>query len=327
MNQTVELASFTVPLSYEAHAMAQRLSSSRQTYLKALTVYAVEFYLRCLGIATDPSQSDWRDPWMAKFIDVADLWLEPYGKLECCPVLPEAELLEVAADAWADRIGYVAVQLDPSLKSARLLGFTSSPAALPLSELQPLDQFPRYLQRFDLAFDPASNSASDSASNSASDSATNAVSNNRQIIDLRKWLTGIAEAGWQTIEEVLGSSSIQMATVRSPSQSGISVRQAKLIDVGMDLGEQSVVLSLAITLNPDTSMNVLVQIHPAPGNSYLPPNLQLAMLSATGDKLQEVRARTQDSYIQLRHFRGEAGDSFDIQVTIDRASITESFIL
>lgn len=319
MNQTVELASFTVPLSYEAHAVARQLSSSRQTYLKALTVYAVEFYLRCLGIATDPSQSDWRDPWMAKFIDVADLWLQPYGKLECCMVLPEAERLEVAADAWADRIGYMAVQLDPSLKSARLLGFTSSPAAVPLSELQPLDQFPRYLQRF--------SPASGLTSGLTSGLATSAVSNNRQIIDLRKWLTGIAEAGWQTLEEVLGDSSIQLATVRSPSQAGISVRQAKLIDVGMDLGEQSVVLSLAITLNPDTSMNVLVQIHPAPGNSYLPPNLQLAMLSETGGRLQEVRARAQDSYIQLRHFRGEAGDSFDIQVAIDQASITESFIL
>ncbi|MBW4464029.1 MAG: DUF1822 family protein [Pegethrix bostrychoides GSE-TBD4-15B] len=306
MNQTVALTGFTVPLSYEAHAIAQQ---SPQLYLKALTVYAVELYLRCLGIEADPGQSDWRDPWMAKFIDVADLWVEPYGKLECCTVLPGAERLHVAADAWADRIGYLAVQFDPSLKSATLLGFTPTPSAeLPLTELQPLDQFPLYLQRL-------------------SPENQRAVGSNRQIIRLRKWLTGIAETGWQTFEEVLGDSQRQMATVRSPEQFEIAVRQAKLIDVGMDLGEQSVVLSLAITLNPDTSMNVLVQTYPAPGSSYLPPNLKLTMLSETGDHLQEVCSRAQDSYIQLRHFRGEAGDSFDIQITIDHASISESFIL
>lgn len=306
MNQTVALTGFTVPLSYEAHSIAQQ--QSPQLYLKALTVYAVEFYLRCLGIEADPSQSDWRDPWMAKFIDVADLWVEPYGKLECCTVLPDAERLHIAADAWADRIGYLAVRLDPSLKLATLLGFTPTPSAeLLLTELQPLDQFPLYLQRFD----PESQRVGGS---------------NRQIIHLRKWLTGIAEIGWQTIEQ-MGNSQMQMATVRSPEQFEIAVRQAKLIDVGMALGEQSVVLSLAITLNPDTSMNVLVQTYPAPGSSYLPPNLALTMLSETGDKLQEVCSRAQDSYIQLRHFRGDAGDSFDIQIKIDHASISESFIL
>lgn len=307
MNQTVALTGFTVPLSYEAHAIAQQ--QSPQLYLKALTVYAVEFYLRCLGIDADPSQSDWRDPWMAKFIDVADLWIEPYGKLECCTVLPDADRLHIAADAWADRIGYLAVQLDPSLKSATLLGFTPTPSTgLSLAELQPLDQFPLYLQRFD----PASRQGAGS---------------NRHSIDLRKWLAGIAETGWQSFEEIFSHSQMQRATVRGSEQVEIAVRQAKLIDVGMDLGDQSVVLSLAITLNPDTSMNVLVQTYPAPGSRYLPPNLRLTMLNETGDQLQAVCSRAQDSYIQLRHFRGEAGDSFDIQIAIDQVSISESFIL
>ncbi|NJL19827.1 MAG: DUF1822 family protein [Leptolyngbyaceae cyanobacterium SM1_3_5] len=86
-------------------------------------------------------------------------------------------------------------------------------------------------------------------------------------------------------------------------------------------------LSLAITLNLDTSMNVLVQTYPAPGHAHLPPNLKLLMMSETGDRLQEVCSREQDNYIQLKHFRGEAGDSFDIQVRLDHVSITESFVL
>jgi Protein of unknown function (DUF1822) len=142
-------------------------------------------------------------------------------------------------------------------------------------------------------------------------------------IDLRKWLEGNVTAGWQVVAQ---SGGILPIAVRGADQFEITVRQAKLLDVGMDLGEHSVVLSLAITLNPDTSMNVLVQVYPAPGQRHLPPNLKLTMLSET-IIMQEVCSRQQDSYIQLRHFRGEAGDSFDIQVSLDQVNILESFIL
>jgi Protein of unknown function (DUF1822) len=144
------------------------------------------------------------------------------------------------------------------------------------------------------------------------------------VTNLRKWLEGTVEAGWQIIEIQPPD---QRVTVRGSEQFEITVRQAKLIDVGMDLGEQSIVLSLAITLNPDTSMNVLVQIHPTSGQPHLPPHLKLTMLSETSDILQEVCSREQDNYIQLRHFRGEAGDNFDIQVSLEQITIVESFVL
>ncbi|MCU0566843.1 MAG: DUF1822 family protein [Oculatellaceae cyanobacterium Prado106] len=142
-------------------------------------------------------------------------------------------------------------------------------------------------------------------------------------INLRKWLEGTVEAGWQLLDK---PDSPAFVAVRSSDQFEITVRQAKLIDVGIDLGNHSVVLSLAITLNPDTSMNVRVQVHPA-SQAHLPPNLKLAMLSETAEVLQEVCAREQDSYIQLRHFQGEAGDSFDIQLSLGQIQILESFIL
>jgi hypothetical protein len=310
MNQIVKPLSFTVPLSFEAHAVAQQQSPpTQQTYLKALAVYAVEFYLRCLGIETDPEQNDWRDPWMAKFVDVADLWLNSYGKLECCAVLPDAKVLTISPDAWTERIGYMAVQFDSALKSATLLGFTPTPVAdLPLTELQPLEQFLTYLQSLATADAPAEPSSI-------------------HQIKLRKWLEGIIEPGWQQIEALLGRDQVQMIAVRAQNQYEITVRQAKLIDVGMALDGQAVVLSLAITLNADTSMNVLVQTYPAAGSSYLPPSLKLSMLSETGELMQAVYSREQDSYIQLRHFRGEAGDSFEIQVSLNNVCISESFIL
>lgn len=307
MNSTLEPLHFTVPLSFEAHAIAQQQSSSnQQTYLKALSVYAVEFYLRCLGIETDFDRSDWRDPWMAKFIDVADLSLQSNGKLECCYVPPDAEFLSVSPDAWGDRLAYIAVQINPSLKSATLIGFAPNPVEnLPLSQLRSIEQFPDFLHQFQ----PIE------------------MTQERTFVNLRDWLEGKVEAGWQSLESVLEISPLPAIAVRNEDRHAITVRQAKLIDVGMDLGEQSIVLSLAITVNSDASMNVLIQSYSAPGHSHLPPNLKLSMLSETGEMLQEVCSREQDNYIQLRHFRGEAGDSFDIQVSLDSVSITESFIL
>jgi hypothetical protein len=143
------------------------------------------------------------------------------------------------------------------------------------------------------------------------------------VVNLRDWLDGVVEVGWQVVAAPEGTRPI---AVRASDHFAITVRQAKLLDVGMDLGDHSVVLSLAITLNHDTSMNVLVQIHPTLGQRYLPSGLKLKMLNETM-VLQEVCSRQQDSYIQLRHFRGEAGDSFDIEVILDQVSIVESFIL
>jgi Protein of unknown function (DUF1822) len=333
MNQSTkppnaEPPNFTVPLSFEAHAAARNLQNSlpltQHNYLKALAVYAVDYYLRCLGIATEPHQSDWAEPWIAKLIDVADLWVKPYGKLECCYVLPDATTLHISPDAWGDRIGYLAVQFSPTLKSVTLLGFTPVPVTeLPLSELRSLDQFLDHLADLDQTA-LISNTDKVQTVGAAMESVMNPDrQTTHPVVNLRNWLEGAVETGWQIIAAQDGR---QRVAVRGSDQFEITVRQAKLLDVGMDLGEHSVVLSLAITLNADTSMNVLVQTYPAPGQRHLPPNLKLTMLSETV-VLQEVCSREQDSYVQLRHFRGEAGDSFDIQVSLDQVNILESFVL
>ncbi|NJL19828.1 MAG: DUF1822 family protein [Leptolyngbyaceae cyanobacterium SM1_3_5] len=210
MNQTLKPLYFAVPLAFEAHAIAQDQSQPTQrSYLKALAVYAVEFYLRCLGIGADFAQGDWRDPWMSKLIDVADVCL-PQGKLECCVVLPNAEVLQISPDAWGDRIAYVAVQMDRSLKSATLLGFIPNPAIdLPLSQLRSIDQLPDFLSQF----------------------AQQNLPMNRSFINLRNWLEGAFETGWQSLESALEMNQLQAIAVRGEERHEISVRQAKLIDL------------------------------------------------------------------------------------------------
>ena len=319
MSHTTEPLLFTVPLSFEAHSIAQHFQrqqlptqKAKQVYLNTLAVYAVDFYLRCLGFELNVDQSDSRNPMIVKFMDVADLAVKQLGKLECRPIMPDEQVCQIPPDVWTDRVGYVIVQISQTLKQATLLGFTKAAVAeLPISQLRSLSEFPTYLkqiQQIPLLPNPAAFTP-------------------KAPINLRQWLDGAFETGWQTMETLLGISNQNMVLVRSKTQVKPGIKRAKLIDLGMQLGEQAVVLPIAVTLNGDQSVNVLVQVYPERQQTYLPSNLRLMMLSESGETLQEVCSRDQDNYIQLRHFKGQAGDRFSIQVALGNASVTEDFVL
>ena len=319
MSHTTEPLLFTVPLSFEAHSIAQHFQrqqlpskKAKQVYLNTLAVYAVDFYLRCLGFELNVDQSDSRNPILVKFMDVADLSVKQLGKLECRPVLSDQQICQIPPDVWTDRVGYVVVQISQTLKQATLLGFTQAAVAeLPLSQLRSLSELPTYLNQIrQIPVTPAATASPD-----------------KPPINLRQWLDGAFETGWQTLEDLLGINNQELVLVRSKTQFKPDIKRAKLIDLGMQLGEQAVALPIAVTLNGDKTLNVLVQAYPGQEQTYLPSNLKLMMLSETGETLQEVCSRDQDNYIQLRHFKGQAGDRFSIQVALGNVSVTEDFVL
>ncbi|MEB3295626.1 MAG: DUF1822 family protein [Synechococcales bacterium] len=154
MTDHTEIITFTVPISFEAHSIAETLCQqlchpdrARQVYLNTLAVYAVDVYLRCMGIETDWPASDSRNPLIVEVMDVADLKIKPDFRLECRPVLADMTTCPIPAEAQSDRVGYVIVQISQSLKQATLLGFVKEPSAqLPLTQLQPLDNIFQYFQ-------------------------------------------------------------------------------------------------------------------------------------------------------------------------------------
>ena len=148
MKPTIETLTKTVPLAFSAHSIAQQFYShqsnhckAKQVYLNTLAVYAVNVYLQHLGFETDLSESASWDPLMQTLMDVADLEVKNYGKLECRPVLLGKEVVYFPAEVWSERIGYIAVQLNESLKEATLLGFAEKvdKSELPLSQLRSLE--------------------------------------------------------------------------------------------------------------------------------------------------------------------------------------------
>ena len=314
MTQPSSNFTITVPLSPKEHDLARKhsqlqssISQAKQTYLNTLAVCAVNFYLDCLSVETNLINSDSFDPLMLRFLDVADILLPQLGQLECRPVLPHAQSLEIPPDVRADRLGYVAVRLTESLREAVILGFTTTASAsIPLTKLRPLEEFPTYLHQLQ-----------QSQANSGSFSAT----------QLGNWFKGVIEAGWQTVDNFIDVNSAQPVAVRNGGQLETKIKRAKAIDLGVQLGNTPVVLALVLTILPESAVNILVQIYPGKDSPYLPRNLQLKMLSESGKILQETVSGSLNNYAQLRRFSGHQGDRFSIEITLNEVTFTESFVL
>ncbi len=148
-------------------------------------------------------------------------------------------------------------------------------------------------------------------------------------INLSQWLEGIFSSGWQTLEAFFGSNSnnIALGLRNNFGLRGATLQQAKLIDLGMQLESVAVVLLIAIIPEADRQISVRVQLHPAGEEIYLPANIKLALLSESGDMLQEVQTRSQDNFVQLPRFDVEPGENFSIKVELDNFHITENFIV
>lgn len=141
---------------------------------------------------------------------------------------------------------------------------------------------------------------------------------------LSRWLEGVFDESWQTIDALINPEANLAFSTRNVQE---GAKRCKLIDMGMQLGNQKVALLMSIAAAPDDKMGVLIQLHPTGGERFLYPDFKLTLLSKAGKILQEVQARDQDNYIQLKPFRGELGKRFSVEVSLSDVSIKEDFEL
>lgn len=148
-------------------------------------------------------------------------------------------------------------------------------------------------------------------------------------VNLSRWLLQIYDASWQAIETFFQPNTSSLAfNFRSFSElNAAAIKRAKLIDLGMQIEAQKVILLVALMPEVNQQVSIRVQLHPDPNQSYLPANIKLVLLSEQGEILQEVQARVQDIYVQLKLFDGEIGEYFSIQVALDSCQITENFVI
>jgi hypothetical protein len=302
MSKMIEPITFTVPLSFEAHEIAQQCSKQssptkfKQVYLNTLAVYAVDFYLRCMGFETDWPVSDSRNPLMLKLMNVADLDVKKIGKIECCPVLPDADACQISYDAWGDRIGYVAVQLDQSLRQATLLGFTRTVAKqVPLSALNSLEDLLVYMNRI------------------------------KQLkpINLMNWFDEVFDAGWEVIDELLNPQQLQL---NFRSNNAVPIKRGHKIDLGMQLAEHSVALIVSLPPEPELEVDIKIEVHPMGNQSYLPPGLKVMLMNESEELLFHVESRKADNFIKFE-FTPDLRELFSINIVLGDANVTQSFRL
>ncbi|MBW4493480.1 MAG: DUF1822 family protein [Oscillatoria princeps RMCB-10] len=111
-----------------------------------------------------------------------------------------------------------------------------------------------------------------------------------------------------------------------PGNPAAGVRRARVIDLGMRIGDHQVVLVVTLMPEPDLRINTHWRVYPAGSQTYLPPGLQLEVLDEVGETVLSVQSRNADNAIQLA-FRGERGDSFRVRVALGDTCVTEDFVL
>ncbi|MEH1913243.1 DUF1822 family protein [Nostoc sp.] len=318
-NSTYQLDDFalTLPISQTARITAQQFANQQpnpekaeQVRLNTLAVWVVNDYLQMMDIPTDLQASDSWNPIMRLCGDVADLEVPSIGRLECRPVHLHQQICSIPPETWQERVGYLVVQFDESLEEARLLGFIPSVATetVPLAQLQPLEAFIDHI--WELRQSPVNS-----------------------LVNLNQWFAGIFETGWETIESLwnvpefrptYAFRSIETLELDALKQPESITKRAKVIDLGIQIHNQPVMLIVEISPEKDQQTSIHLQLHATGNQIYLPPGVHLTVLDSSGAVFLDAQSRKSDNYIQLQ-FRGEPTEEFSVRVALDNTSITEYF--
>ncbi|MEH1999951.1 MAG: DUF1822 family protein [Nostoc sp.] len=318
-NSIYQLDDFTLrlPISQLARITAQQFANQQpnpekaeQVRLNTLAVWVVNDYLEMMDIPTDLQASDSWNPVMRLCGNVADLEVPSLGRLECRPVHLDQQTCSIPPETWEERVGYLVVQFDESLQEARLLGFIPSVATetLPLKQLQPLEAFIDHLAQ--LRQSPVTS-----------------------LVDLSQWFVGIFEIGWETIESLwnvpelrpgYAFRSTETVALNALNRPESIIKRAKLIDLGIQIFNQPVMLIVEISPEKDQQTSIHLQLHATGNQIYLPPGVHLTVLDSSGTVFLDAQSRKSDNYIQLQ-FRGEPSEQFSVRVALDDTSITEYF--
>ena len=310
MNPTFSLA-LPVPISQDAHRFAEQFAreqatpqKGKQVYLNTLAVVAVRDYLQWLSMATAIDRGDCWHPAKRAMFNVADLVLSHLGKLECIPILPDQNALEISPEVTEDRLGYVAVQFGEELQQVELLGFLPAhqisfpPSPVPLDRLDPLD-------------------------------------NLIDIIDWhRQWKNlwqRLSQPEWEPLELLLNPSTRSLKTAtRSPryfrkrEPVKFSFSRGKAIEWQADNVGSSLLLTISVGDASTEEVEVNMKLYPREENAYLPAGLQVSLLDESGAVCMNAQAREKDGWIELE-FECKPQEEFALKIILNENQIVENF--
>ena len=146
-------------------------------------------------------------------------------------------------------------------------------------------------------------------------------------MNLSQWLQDVIEAGWQTVEEILGTERANLVFASRSRSAAFQqgVVRAKQIDLGMQPTGQSLSLVVAVMSKAAQERVIRLQVHPT-GSKTLPPGLKCVAFDKFGKILLKVQAKNADNWIQL-DISGTPGEQFSVEVALSDASATQNFVI
>ncbi|MGC1197817.1 MAG: DUF1822 family protein, partial [Geitlerinemataceae cyanobacterium] len=232
------------------------------------------------------------------------LEISDIGKLECCPILESDRTVRLPEETWGDRIGYIAIELNESLTTARLLGFLqkTTTETVSLDRLESLETFLTYIEKLEEFRHSQSI---------------------REPVKLSQWWYDTFEAGWEALDSLFPQSRLAWRDRGLPASPVKNlVTRAKVLDLAtIDR------VALAIELQPidRSEIEIWVEVYPLQPNIYLPENLKLSVLDEMGVQVIQAEARTTEN-IQIK-FVADPGELFGVRVSLEEVSVTESFVV
>ncbi|MGL5834043.1 MAG: DUF1822 family protein [Waterburya sp.] len=314
MNTNAKSAVFQTHISWSAHIQAEKFrryqsqgSKAKQVYLNTLAVSVANSYLNLLGWSTSLVQSDSWNPISQTMMNVADLQIPGYGKLECPVMLSGQSSVIVPPETWSGRIGYLVVMLDQALQTATILGFVPQihQMELPLEQLESLSKFPTYLSQ-QKRLEPTTNTG------------------------LSGWMMGALNSDWQQLEQLFSTLRVinfrngqELAQLPSASTSA-SVSRFKLVSLGQD-AEYTITLILNIQALNEKEFNVSVKVSNYQDEHYLPEGLELVIVDQASHSVMTAQAN-QTETIEFC-FSGELEENFAVEIALEEQFVVEHFTI
>jgi hypothetical protein len=319
--------SLSLPISQSARTIAQVFAEQQPTREKAdkvllntLSVLTIKYYLDLMGVATNLNVGDSWNPVLRLCTDASDLEVSGIGRLECRAIYASQNFCYIPAETWNQRVAYIVLVMDESLLEAKILGFSPSieTEELPLIQLQPPEGLTKYLQEYKQIKEEIKEEIKTPT-----------------LVNLSQWFAGVVESDWETIESIFSQPEYRplylfrsgdSTLINRKDETMAATRRGKVIDLGIRIANQPVILIVEISPRENQKTNVRLQLHPTGNQIYLQSGIMLTVLDESGNVFLEAQSRSVDNYIQLQ-FRGEIGESFGVKVGLDEANITEHFII
>lgn len=295
----------TILLTPQAHQYAQQfageqsdLAKGKQVYFNTLAAWGVHNYLKCLNIKSDIAHSDCWQPGLRTLFNLADITLPNVGKLECLWLLPGESTAQIPLEVREDRLAYLVVQLEAELKQVDILGFISGnhikfdTESVGIDQLIPLDSLFETIEQL------------------------------QNQVNLSQWLAGVFSDSWQPLETILAGRMTRSLAIANPAIT--TVTRGKVIQWQLNNLEQEIILILRISPLANDLVDLCLQVYPGDGSHNLPSDLSITILDQADQIAMSAHTKDADDWIQLE-FSCQSGESFNVQMNLERVSIVEQF--